>query len=176
MGSMKNFKSRVNQLILKISAIALVFRKKTVIGIDVGTDSVKTVILTRRSKKLKIAASSIRKIEHEKENLDIEKAIRDSVEDAMKQAKEIQGFFIGNMPTSKVILRNIELPFNDAKKIYKVIKYEIESKIPFAIEDIVVDFCLGGTLQKKREILVCVAKNDAIQKRIRLFNSAGFDP
>lgn len=65
------------------------------------------------------------------------------------------------IPASLVIFKEITLPLKDIDKIRLVIENEVESMLPFAIDDAIIDFIITSKDTEKSQILVA-----AIQKKI----------
>ena len=45
-----------------------------------------------------------------------------------------------SVPSNRFFYRNLAVPFNETKKIQQMLPYELESLIPFSVEDLLIDF------------------------------------
>jgi len=82
------------------------------------------------------------------------------------------------LPLSLVTIKELSIPFLDRHKIRMVIDYEVESMLPFPLDDALIDFII--TSQDKQEgrsevLAVAVRKTDA-QEILDLYNHAGIQP
>ncbi|MFQ5708554.1 MAG: pilus assembly protein PilM [bacterium] len=79
--------------------------------------------------------------------------------------------------SQEVLVRNVCLPFADLSKIQKVIKYEAEPLIPFAIEDLVVDFCATEAEQPgQSEVILLAVKKETLSAKLAALNGVGLRP
>ena len=83
-----------------------------------------------------------------------------------------------SVSASKVVFKEIELPFLDIDKIRMILDYEIESKLPFSIQDSVVDFIVTKQLveEKKSQILVGAIRNQDIIDLLNIYKQASIEP
>lgn len=81
-------------------------------------------------------------------------------------------------PSSKVVIKELTLPFLDAEKIRMVIEYEIEPIIPFKLENAIIDFIITGKSEVKESstVMVVAAQKEEVRKVIDAFNKAGIEP
>jgi Tfp pilus assembly PilM family ATPase len=45
-----------------------------------------------------------------------------------------------SVPSDRFFYRNVSVPFSETKKIQQMLPYELESEIPFSVEDLLIDF------------------------------------
>jgi type IV pilus assembly protein PilM len=67
------------------------------------------------------------------------------------------------IPTAMTIVKELEVPFTDTEKIRMVIEYEIESLLPFSLEEAIVDFVVTKSnkeLQSSQILAVAIRKQD----------------
>jgi general secretion pathway protein L len=65
---------------------------------------------------------------------------------------------ISGIPSDRASYRNLTLPFKDRRKIGQIIAYELESLLPFPVEDLLVDFTITGQSVEQTEILAAAVK------------------
>lgn len=77
-----------------------------------------------------------------------------------------------------IIFKELELPFIDSNKIRMVLDYEIEPKLPFSIEEAILDFMIiyQDKIKKRTKLLVAVARIKDITEILEIYNEAGIDP
>lgn len=81
-------------------------------------------------------------------------------------------------PSSLVIFKELSLQFTDLEKIRMVLDYEIESMLPFSINDAVVDFVItrSNKAEQVSQILVAAVRNQDMQDFLALLGKANIDP
>ncbi len=82
------------------------------------------------------------------------------------------------LPASIVVIKELEVPFVDAEKIRMVLDYEIESMLPFAVDEAVLDFIITESLpsQGSSFILAAAVRMQDLQNSLELYARAGIDP
>lgn len=80
-----------------------------------------------------------------------------------------------SIPASDISFRNIKTPFKDTKKIRQTLPFEIETHLPFSIDDMVIDY--NHTHENNPSaILTAAIKKVYIAEYIQKFNNAGINP
>lgn len=67
------------------------------------------------------------------------------------------------IPTAMTIVKELEVPFTDVEKIRMVIEFEIESLLPFSLDEAIVDFVITKSnkeLQSSQILAVAIRKQD----------------
>jgi general secretion pathway protein L len=66
--------------------------------------------------------------------------------------------YVVAIPTNQFIFRNMQIPFSSAKKIRMVLPFELETTLPYAAEDLVIDFhTLNGSPAGDQTKLIAAA-------------------
>lgn len=80
-----------------------------------------------------------------------------------------------SLPGNLVIFKELKLPFTDIDKIKMVLDFEVESALPFSIDEAVTDFVVIKKDIKKKEstILACIARKKDVKELIDIFKNAG---
>jgi general secretion pathway protein L len=103
----------------------------------------------------------------------------DGLDEAFKALSEQVDFkadtYISTIPGEQVSYRNLQMPFRSTKKIRQTIAYEIETMIPFPVEDLVVDFTLIDQ-SGQSDILTASVRREYISKYLALLQNYGVDP
>ncbi len=85
---------------------------------------------------------------------------------------------VTTLPASVVVIKELEVPFIDHDKIRMVLDYEIESMLPFSIEEAIVDFIVTESSpgQASSFILAAAVRMQDLQNTLELYARAGIDP
>jgi len=135
------------------------------VGIDIGESAIKAVTVSKSFKGgYKVMASAIVYL-NEHENL----------ETAIKSLWENEAFHHGpcivNFPARDVSFRHIKLPFTERKKIDQTLAFELESQIPFPLDNAIFDY-LVTFREGQGEVFAAILEKDAIIERIRMLESS----
>lgn len=79
------------------------------------------------------------------------------------------------VPSSQIIFKDISLPFIGGKKIKMVIPFEVESQLPFGLEEGAIDCIITGVDARgeRTDVLVAAVKQDLISRYASYFLEAG---
>lgn len=82
------------------------------------------------------------------------------------------------IPASIVTFKELQMPFTDYEKIRMVLDYELESMLPFPIQNAIVDFIITktNTDQKTSQVLVAAVQNQDLRTELSIYNEAGIEP
>ena len=83
--------------------------------------------------------------------------------------------FITSIPGEHLSYRNLKMPFKESKKIRQTLSFEIETLVPFPIENLVVDFSIIDQSDQS-EILAVSVKKDYISEYLECMTNHGIDP
>lgn len=107
------------------------------LGLDIGSETVKAVLATRKGRKeVCVIASETVRLE---EGMDLDAALK-KMAVQMRPQMSAGVHCIVSVPPSDVMFRQIQLPFRDESKIRKTLSFELEPLLPLPIEDVVVDY------------------------------------
>lgn len=115
--------------------------------------------------------------------LEIDRIAFREIENADRISQELTEFFtkeglrhemlISCLPMSSSIVRQIPLTFDKAKKIDKIIKYQMEPYVPYPIDKIVVDFLPSGP---DDNITTIGVQKDLLAKHMSRLTGAKLEP
>ena len=154
-------------------------KKKEVIGIDVGSSSVKLVQLKENKGTYQLLNIGIIPLSPEvivdntlMDSSSIASAIRSLVASLGIKAKDVACSISGN----SVIIRKIVLPAMPSEELEDQISWEAEQYIPFDIKDVNMDFQIlspDAIDPSKMSVLLVASKKDIINDYVSVFNEAG---
>ena len=97
--------------------------------------------------------------------------------DAVGASKVSKGRIVAALDSGDAILREVSLPFKGDDQIRKTVRFEMESLIHnYTIEQLVVAHYKTGETDKGSLLLAAAVPKTVIDKRLKLYQSAGVDP
>ena len=157
-------------------------KKKDVIGIDIGSSSVKMVHLKEVKGSYQLAGLGLATLPSE---AIVDNAIMDSssIVDVVKGLVESQRLKTKNVATSisghSVIIRKIQLPIMTEEEMEASIQWEAEQYIPFEISEVNLDFQILGPDANDASlmnVILVAAKKDFVSDYVALFKECGLNP
>ncbi|MBN2382005.1 type IV pilus assembly protein PilM [bacterium] len=156
-------------------------KARPVVGLDIGTSSVKAVVLKGSSKGYQLQNLGIETLPPE---VIVDGAIMDAevvveaIQTVFNKAKiKLRDVAVAVSGTS-VIVKKITLPDMDPKELSESIQWEAEQYIPFDIEDVNLDFQIlnrGVGDGSEMDVILVAVKKDKIHDYIGLVAQAGLD-
>jgi len=150
----------------------------SVLGIDIGQNTVKVTCLSNDNSKIILEAvgeSRTPKIDDKKIDKDVflneaGKIIKKLLNDLKIKNKQV----VVSLPEDEVISRLVRLPPLKDSEIMDALRFEAETFVPFPLEDVLIDYEIIEKDDSGRlTIFVIAAKNDLISSYIKLFKSIG---
>ncbi len=154
-------------------------KKKDVLGIDIGSSSVKLVQL--RQQKNSYVLQNIGLIPLPPEAI-VDNALMDSssivetVKNLVKSLNIKEKEIVCSVSGNSVIIRKISLPSMPPEELEDQIQWEAEQYIPFDINDVNIDFQMLAQDEHdatKMNVLLVASKKDIINDYVTVFNEAG---
>ncbi|HZR47284.1 MAG TPA: pilus assembly protein PilM [Candidatus Manganitrophaceae bacterium] len=158
------------------------------IGLDIGQHSIKGVRVAQSFRGLRLVDSFERKVpRREGDHLSSTELLTAGQIEALKGLIEEGRIRPGegaavSLPGQLVSTREMAVPFADPKKLRQIVPFEVESQLPFDLEEVAIDYLLlqsnadaegaGGTSQ----LLVSVVPKVGLQKYLSTLQSIGIDP
>jgi type IV pilus assembly protein PilM len=155
-------------------------RKKDIIGIDIGSSSVKLVQLKTQKGHYQLINAAIIPLPSEAivDNVIMERA---AIVSAVQNLVSTLGITARNVACSisgnSVIIRKITLPAMTSEQLEEEITFEAEQYIPFDINDVNLDFQIlshDSADSAKMSVLLVASKKELINDYISVFKEAGF--
>jgi len=139
-----------------------------ILGIDIDSDSVTAVLVEGGLRGYTITGCGRILIEEDR-GLDGGLAALSEQVDLKADAS------ICSIPAELVSYRNIQMPFRDRKRIRQAIVFEVETMVPFPIEDLIVDFTVVDQLDQT-EILAASIRRTCIADYLEYLQRHNVDP
>ncbi|MBI2616855.1 type IV pilus assembly protein PilM [Candidatus Gottesmanbacteria bacterium] len=154
---------------------------KVLLGLDIGTNSIKAVQIAReKSGKHLLAAGYIATSAKALASLttgdeqELASTINRLVHDMKISTEDVSA----SLPSSKVITRVIEVPMMKDEELTSSIQWEAEQYIPLPLSSVKLDYAVIGnnTENTKMKILLVAAPITIIEKYMRVITLAGLNP
>ncbi|MGD2186069.1 MAG: type II secretion system protein GspL [Desulfobacterales bacterium] len=148
---------------------------RKVLGIDIRNQSLTAVLLN----------SSLR--EHRVEDYlhlpfsapdDPEMGLSTALETLAEKMDLAGSDYVVSIPAGHFTFRNLQVPFNNAKKIRMVLPFELEPTLPGAVEDLVIDFHTlnGPAAGDQTELVAAAIEKNQLTPYIEALASIKIDP
>ena len=135
------------------------------IGIEIGTNFIRAIILSKVRRKFKII-----KVLKEKWNWKDSDELPDSFKEIL--IKEKSPVYL-SIPKSITFFRPTSFPFRSRKKILLAIPYEIEETLPLPVEQFNFDFYELKREKDKTKVMVVAISRENIKKILTPFEKIG---
>lgn len=159
------------------------FGKRGVIGLDIGTSSVKALELKQTGRGYQLVNFAMKPIQPQAivdgAIMDAN-AIIDAIESLISEAKIRTNNVSMGISGHSVIVKKISLPEMSAEELEESIHWEAEQYIPFDIDDVNLDFQILETAQPmeegKMDVILVAVKKDKIDESVSLVIQGGLNP
>lgn len=173
--------SRVGvEVLFKGAADSVKFTKpKKVIGLDIGTQSVKAVQVSRAGRGMNIEQVGYATIDRNMLNSDPVAAHARAMREALEDFNVSQALIASDLPGQSVVIRYPRLRDVSVGELDEAIEREASQNIPYDLSEVLLDWSLlaeeiegDSTVQK---VLLVAAKHDVIDQRIQFADIAGIE-
>lgn len=148
---------------------------RKVVGIDIRNQSITAVLLN----------SSLR--EHHVDDFihlpfsgpdDAERSLSAALETLTEEMDLTGSDYVVSVPAHQFIYRNMQVPFHNAKKIRMVLPFELEPSLPFAADELAIDFhTLNGAQDgDQTELIAAAIEKYNLAPYIEALSSVKIDP
>ncbi len=159
------------------------FGNASVIGLDIGSSSVKAVEIAHKSRDKGFELRSLGQAQLASEAIvqgaflnssAIVDAIRESIEDGKIGAKDVAAAVSGH----SVIVKRVNLPQMTREELEDQIQWEAEQYIPFDVNEVNLDFQILDSHEEEgqMDVLLVAAKKDLIDDYFQVISEAGLNP
>jgi type IV pilus assembly protein PilM len=159
------------------------FGSKSLVGLDIGSSSVKAVELSRRGRGKEFELSHLGVAPMPAEAIvqgaflnssAIVEAIREAFEKAKIRTKNVAAAVCGH----SVIVKKVSLPAMTRDELDEQIRWEAEQYIPFDVNEVNLDFQIlpTGGGEGQMEVLLVAAKKDLVDDYVQVIREAGLVP
>jgi general secretion pathway protein L len=139
-----------------------------ILGLDIGTDSIKVVQVTGGARDPRITNFTTVSVKGEE---GLAHALKAMFEDERFKSDTA----IASIDSASFFYRNVKIPFDDPKKIRKIVSFELEPFLPFPIERLLVDYMIVSQ-GDKTEILTAAIERDKIRSYLEMLQPYRIEP
>jgi type IV pilus assembly protein PilM len=171
--------------ILDLNKLTNLFSSKSLLGVDIGTYSVKIVEMKGSGRKYTLVRAAVLPLPQEVQTSEIsvmekKRIIVDVIKNYLSQNRVNVKNAATSVSGSSVIVRYVKFPKITREELSKSIVFEAEPYIPFDIREVNLGFYIMGDVteegQKKTETVLVAAKKDIIQDKMDTLTQAGLRP
>ncbi len=159
------------------------FNSKSVVGLDIGSSSIKAVELglKGRGKEFELSHLGVAKLPPEAivqgaflNSSAIAESIREAVDNAKIKTKNVAAAVCGH----SVIVKKVSLPTMTRDELDEQIRWEAEQYIPFDVNEVNLDFQIleAPATEGQMDVLLVAAKKDLIDDYVQVISEAGLVP
>ena len=142
---------------------------RRVIGIDIGSSSIKAAELVRSKKGIEVVSFFKKDLKDEQGINEIAGILSGKVSRGAK--------VISSIRAGQIILRSIVVPFRDIKKIKQIVKFETERYLTFPAEEAAMDFyLLGYEKQGGSRIMTVTVRRELLEAHLSFLKKMGAEP
>jgi general secretion pathway protein L len=93
------------------------------------------------------------------------------------QGHQLEGATVlSSLPGDLVSLRTFFLPFRDRKKLDQTVPFELESQVPFGLDEVIVDYQVLQRDKSGCTVLAALVHRQDLEAHLALLREAGVDP
>ena len=89
-------------------------------------------------------------------------------------SKEMKNVIV-SLPSHRMMVHRVALPFRERKKNQQVIKFEVEGLLPFPVDQVIVDFYQAKEGPNGNQAMAFAARKEDLQEHLSLMEEAGLD-
>lgn len=146
-----------------------------IIGLDIGSHSIKAVQLRRTFRGFELIGFQEKEIPRQGETAPSD-AVVQALAELFRGGRIAGDTVITSIPGHQVSARIIRLPFADRKKMDKVIPFEVEGYTPFNIEEMVVSYHVVRVEEGGAQVLALLVKKDVLRDHLETLERAKISP
>lgn len=160
------------------------FFQRSVIGLDIGSSTIKAIKLKRHKSGYELLGAEIFPLTSESiDDLDPETKTSlyvNSIKKIIKQKNIGSKLVATAIPGDSAIIRFIKVPYMAYEELKNVIPYEAEQYIPLSMDQVVFDYQVLSEIeeenQKKMLVLLVAVKNETMNQHLDILKLAGVSP
>ncbi len=154
-------------------------KRRDTFGLDVGSSAIKALQLSQNGSGLKLAALGIAPLPPDvivegtiREPAVVTEAIQEAVSRAGVSTKDAAIALSGR----ELIIKKIQIPTVPAKELHDAMQLEAEHHIPFAIDEVYLDYHVVGKPEETMDLILVAVKKSKVTEYVSVVEAAGLTP
>ncbi len=170
-------KGKIPVIVKKLQAI---FKKDFVVGLDVGSSSVKIVQFIKREDGLHLIKAGLEEIAQVKDEAWRGKGVIIPLKNLLRGVDFKKSKFVVAINCGNTALRSITTPFMPRAELKTAITLEAKNYFPFSVDEAFLDFEILDTMVekgiKKYKVLVATSPKKTVARSLSLLDGVGIKP
>lgn len=148
---------------------------QTIVGIDIGSYSVKVCRLERSLRDFELIAFH-EQVLTQNPRLTHEESVAAALRTLFEKNEIPADIIAVSLPAHHMACRVLDLPFTSAKKIEQTIDFELEQYVPVPLEELLVDYHILSIEENRSTVLSAYLPRARFVKYLDMLQLAGIDP
>lgn len=150
-------------------------KKKSIVGLDIGSSEVKAIELTRFGDSVKLTGFGHGRLESPEQ-------LGETVQEVLQKARIKTRRVITAVSGRSVIVRYINLPLMEENELKGALRYEADKYIPFDVDEVTIDGVKLGEVdsseggEREMKVLLVAVKKSLIQDHVSQIQELGLQP
>lgn len=163
------FEKNFSQYLLKVKELMPKPKPNSLVGLDIGTTSIKIVKIINTNESHMIDAFAIEPLNPDD--------VKQSIENCLSKAKINTKFVNTSISGQGVVIRYVLMPKMSLPDIKSSIALEADKYFPFPINEVEMDCCIleEKPQENKVFVLIAAAKKELIEQRLSLLSNLGLE-
>ena len=150
---------------------------QNVIGLDLGSHTVKAVVLRLGLRGNEIAAVEAERVALGEDGASTDAEVFAAAARLLKRvnAADVESLYAA-VPGDAATIRNVLLPASAGRRIEQVLRFELDEALPFPIEEAVFDWVVRARTANELHVTAAVVRAERVREIVDGLKAAGFDP
>ena len=119
---------------------------------------------------------SYRFVGHHFEPRDPSRPLSQQLREFVDRHRLVADSVLSALPGNAVAFRILDLPFRDRRKLQQTVPFELESLVPFSLEDTIVDFQVISKTAEGARVFAALVPRRHLEEHLKTLSEAGLDP
>jgi len=102
--------------------------------------------------------------------------VSEQVRDFVRRHEAQADTVLSSLPGHLVALRTFFLPFRDRKRLDQTVPFELETQVPFGVDEMIVDYHVLRRDSEGTMVLAALVLREDLEEHLTMLREAGFDP
>lgn len=154
-------------------------KPKKVIGLDIGSHSVKAVQMSRSGGKLNVEKAGYAAVDRNQVNVDPVAAQANALREAVRKMAVPQSLIVGALPGQAVVIRYPRFRNVEMADLDQSVQAEAGQNIPYDLSEVFMDWSLleeeSEGEESQLKVLLVATKHEVIDSRVQIADSADIE-